>query len=83
MKPGLELMLRLADDELEAVEDYLIDRADADCDTSGYVPNQEMRLQVRVARLRTTLQHAADDLAKAAKGIEVVEHEAPNRHCKT
>lgn len=31
-------------DALEEVEEYLEQRADADCDQDGYIPNEEMKL---------------------------------------
>lgn len=35
---------------LKEVEAYLDDRADADCDQDGYIPNAEMRLLVEVTK---------------------------------
>lgn len=45
---------------LQAAEAYFEERADADCDATGYTPNEEMRLliEIRAALSRVTGQTA-------------------------
>lgn len=42
--------LRIAIDALDVCADYLDDRADADCDQDGFVPNKEMQILSKVER---------------------------------
>lgn len=36
---------------LSDLDDYFDDRADADCDQDGYIPNEEMKLLTRIREL--------------------------------
>lgn len=37
-------LIRVMIEALDACEDYFDNRADADCDQDGYIPNEEMKL---------------------------------------
>lgn len=56
---GLSLALSIADDKLEAMEDYFDNRADVDCDPTPQ-SNTEMRLLMDVKWLRWTLKRIAE-----------------------
>ena len=58
MRPGLKLALTLAEEKLEAVEQYLSNKADADCDAGSdhFTGNDEMHLWGEVQQVRATLQ---------------------------
>jgi hypothetical protein len=48
--PYEKVALSMAQEALEACEEYFDDRQDADCDDGGFVPNEEMRLLVLVTK---------------------------------
>jgi len=52
---GLRLALTLVESELESLEDDWMDRADADCDDSGYRPDFAMRSASRIQRVREAI----------------------------
>jgi len=51
---------------LEEVSEYLGQRADADCDQDGFIPNAEMRLQTEVDEAIYLLERVI-----AARAVEV------------
>lgn len=57
---GLRLALSLAADDLDALEDYFDQRMDADGDSEGYRPNEEMRLFQAVQRVKELHRRIAE-----------------------
>lgn len=52
---------------LEQCEEYFDNRADADCDQDGFIPNKEMRLLSVVRAARSALENGPTPLADATK----------------
>lgn len=57
--PDMDAALREAVEAMDVCGDYFDNRADADCDQDGYVPNDEMRVltivRITLARCRAAL----------------------------
>ena len=53
---GLLLSLKLMDERMERIEDYFAEKAEADGDENGFIPNEEMRRQTDASEVRRSLR---------------------------